>query len=263
MKNLTDFRSKTKTFLILLRNNKHMKRYELDIIDSTNEYAKQLLKTSSDIIPFVVRANQQTSGKGQGNNHWDSQANKNLLCSIVVKPEQILCEEQFLISQIVAISLLDVLSEFSPKASIKWPNDLYIGHKKIAGILIENTIMGSNIAHCIIGIGLNINQKEFSKHLPNPTSLALETQQTFEIPQILEQIISKINHYFKNRENIPQKYEKHLYLKGTEHTFYDIHQQAFKGSIIGVNTIGQLLIRLSDKEQKILTFSNQEVQFNI
>ncbi len=239
-----------------------MRIYELDSVDSTNEYAKKLIKEVSRSIPFIVRANQQTSGKGQGSNRWESRAKENLLCSIVIKPQHILAEEQFLISQVVSVALLDVLSEFNLNAFIKWPNDIYVNHKKVAGILIENTILGANIEHCIIGIGLNINQTEFSEKIPNPSSLKKETGKHFEIHQVLERIVSRINFHFNHRNEISKKYEENLYLRNIESLFYDACKNPFKGCITGVNEIGQLLIENSNT-QEILKFSNQEVQFSI
>ncbi len=237
-----------------------MKIYEPGFIDSTNAYAKKIIKEQSEAMPFAVRADYQTAGKGQGSNHWESEAKENLLCSIVLKPHQILAEEQFLISQIVSVSLLELLSEFSSGVSIKWPNDLYIGDKKVAGILIENVVLGVNIEHCIIGIGLNVNQKHFSESLPNPTSLFLESHRSFEVAHLLEQLISRIDYYFANREEVPSKYESNLYRKGEDALFYDVHQNAFQGRILGVNKIGQLLIQGSGN-QDVREFSNQEVQF--
>ncbi len=239
-----------------------MRIYELDIVDSTNEYAKKLIKDIDATPPFVVRADRQTAGRGQGNNHWESSTKDNLLCSIVIKPKYILAEEQFLISQVVAVALSDMLSELGLKASIKWPNDIYIKHNKVAGVLIENIILGVKIEYCIIGVGLNVNQKRFSEAIPNPTSLKKETHKRFEINQILEQLVLKINYYLNHRNEVSKKYEHNLYLKGVESLFYDIHQKPFKGRILGTNAIGQLLIERVEP-QEILTFSNQEVQFTI
>jgi len=140
-------------------------------IDSTNEEAKRRISDIDNLS--VVSALEQTSGRGQRGNAWDSTPGENLLFSIVLKSPSIKAEEHFALNEITALSVIDFLSTYGVKAKIKWPNDIYVGEKKICGILIENSFLGRDISSSIIGIGLNINQRNFNVRLPNPTSLLL------------------------------------------------------------------------------------------
>ena len=127
-----------------------------------------------ETLPFkeglVVTANFQTSGNGQRGKSWESSIGDNLLISIVIEPN-ILTKNQFLLSKCVALALYDLLTLYTDDVSIKWPNDILINDKKIAGILIQNKVKSDKISHSVIGIGLNINQMVFKDYLPKATSI--------------------------------------------------------------------------------------------
>lgn len=139
--------------------------------DSTNEEAKRRISDIDNLS--VVSALEQTSGKGQRGNQWYSAPGQNLLFSIVLKSPSLVAKNHFALNEMAALSVTDFLSAYGIKAEIKWPNDIYVGEKKICGILIENSFLGNAISSSIIGIGLNINQRNFNVSLPNPTSLVL------------------------------------------------------------------------------------------
>ena len=143
----------------------------LDSIDSTNEEAKRHISDIDNLS--VLSAYEQTEGRGQRGNSWTSKPGENLMFSIVLKNPKISARNQFGINEITSLSVVDFLSQHGISARIKWPNDIYVGSKKICGILIENSLRGSVISSSIIGIGLNINQRNFDVNLPNPTSMAL------------------------------------------------------------------------------------------
>ena len=152
----------------------------LESIDSTNEECRRRISDIDNLS--VVAAVSQTSGKGQRGNVWLSEPGKNLTFSIVLKfPINVMAGElepmhaydQFVLSEIAALSVVDLLAEHRIEAKIKWPNDIYIGDRKICGMLIENSLRGEWIQHSIIGIGLNVNQRNFDVTLPNPTSMVL------------------------------------------------------------------------------------------
>ena len=139
--------------------------------DSTNEEAKRRISDIDNLS--VVSALEQTSGRGQRGNQWYSAPGQNLLFSIVLKSPSLIAKNHFALNEMAALSVTDFLSAYGIKAEIKWPNDIYVGEKKICGILIENSFLGNAISSSIIGIGLNINQRNFNVSLPNPTSLVL------------------------------------------------------------------------------------------
>ena len=133
-----------------------------------------ILKNKNEIEGLVVFSENQTDGKGQRGNSWITERGKNLTFSLFLKPS-ILISTQFVLSKIVSLSIVDFLMEMGVKdVKIKWPNDIYCGDKKIAGILIENTISEGKINNCIVGIGLNVNQVNFDSSIQNATSLKLE-----------------------------------------------------------------------------------------
>jgi len=140
-------------------------------LDSTNEEARRHISDIDNLS--VLSALEQTDGRGQRGNIWTSNAGENLMFSIVLKSPVLMAEDHFALNEIAALSVADFLSTYGIKAEIKWPNDIYVGEKKICGILIENSFRGKTISTSIIGIGLNINQRNFNVNLPNPTSMVL------------------------------------------------------------------------------------------
>ena len=235
-----------------------MKVINVNETDSTNKLIKELIKQGESNFPFIVQTDFQTAGKGQFNNTWESLPKQNLLFSIALKIPEITIEHQFKISKLVAVALREVIGLYNDKVCIKWPNDIYVDDKKIAGILIENTITGSKIDYCIIGIGLNVNQTEFSKKLPNPTSLKLLKNRDFEIQTLREQIVDKLLFYTSQLFLLDEIYLKYLYRKGELSQFRQ-NNNDFLGVIVGVNSIGKLLVRVVDR--KIQSFANREIKF--
>ena len=142
-------------------------------IDSTNSQANRELADAPHGSVWV--ADFQTAGRGQRGNKWESKAAENLTFTILLRPAFLHPSQQFLISQIASLGVLRYLNSKGLEAKIKWPNDIYIGNRKICGMLIENSISADKMSASIVGIGLNLNQREFSSDAPNPTSLLLET----------------------------------------------------------------------------------------
>lgn len=227
---------------------------------STNELAKKLFKEKELNLPFIVQTNFQSQGKGQYLKSWESKAGDNLLFSLVIKAPPIDIEKQFDISKAVAVAIRDVLKKITnAKVCIKWPNDIYVDDDKIAGILIENTIVGSEIDTCIIGIGLNVNQTQFSRELPNPTSIKLITNTEVNIDFLKSNIASTIISNLKNLEYSSKIYDTYLYRKGELGKFISNKNSEFLGVIIGIDPIGKLRIRIENNI--VETFSNNEIKF--
>ena len=161
----------------------------LESVDSTNEEAKRHISDIDNLS--VLSALEQTAGRGQRGNTWTSTPGENLMFSIVLKDLKISARDQFVLNEIASLSVVDFLSMHGISARIKWPNDIYVGSKKICGILIENSLQGSAISSSIIGIGLNINQRNFNVNLPNPTSMVLCRAEdgTLDINRCLEEFM--------------------------------------------------------------------------
>lgn len=169
----------------------------LDSIDSTNDEARRRILTLDNLS--VLSALEQTGGRGQRENKWHSEPNQNLTFSIVLKNPPVKAADQFIISEITAVTLVSFLAEHGIEADIKWPNDIYVSGKKICGILIENSLKGQSIDWTIIGIGLNVNQFNFPVNLPNPTSMRICTQK--ESPYSLTGLLGKFIDMFSERYN--------------------------------------------------------------
>ena len=176
----------------------------LESVDSTNEECKRHISDLDNLS--VMAALSQTCGKGQRGNVWISDPCKNLTFSIVLKfpakglkaeMEPMLAYDQFVLSEITSLAIVDLLADFGIEAKIKWPNDIYIGDRKICGILIENSLKGEWIQHSIIGIGLNVNQRNFDVTLPNPTSMVLcnGITEDYDLDYILEKFMDIFKHY--------------------------------------------------------------------
>ena len=171
-----------------------MKILRFDEINSTNVYLYDKISEKNDISDTVVVAAHQTAGRGMDKNRWESEAGKNLLFSIALNVNFLEAENQFKISQAVSVAIVETLSQFvdNQQLYVKWPNDIYFGDKKLAGMLIQNTIEGRMMGVSIIGIGLNVNQIEFSSDIPNPISLKQILGEDFDLENLLNLLIKNI-----------------------------------------------------------------------
>ena len=171
-----------------------MKILRFDEINSTNVYLYDKISEKNDISDTVVVAAHQMAGRGMDKNRWESEAGKNLLFSIALNVNFLEAENQFKISQAVSVAIVETLSQFvdNQQLYVKWPNDIYFGDKKLAGMLIQNTIEGRMMGVSIIGIGLNVNQIEFSSDIPNPISLKQILGEDFDLENLLNLLIKNI-----------------------------------------------------------------------
>ncbi|MBP1664245.1 MAG: biotin/acetyl-CoA-carboxylase ligase, partial [Bacteroidetes bacterium] len=145
--------------------------FYIESTSSTNLLLQQMMRQEDLPEGYIVYTGFQTAGKGQTGNSWESEPNKNLLFSVLLRPRSIKADKQFILSQITGLAVKKVLDKFTGDISIKWPNDIYWKEKKIGGILIENSLIRDCINTCVIGIGLNVNQEKFLSDAPNPVSL--------------------------------------------------------------------------------------------
>ena len=165
-----------------------------ETVTSTNDRLAELCQ-EKEIKEFTtLMAEYQTAGKGQRGNSWESEYGKNLTFSTVFYPQTIAPASQFILSMAVASAICTALAHYvhADCLQIKWPNDIYWKDKKIAGILIENDLTGSQISQSIIGIGININQEEFHSSAPNPVSLRQITKKETDRMEVLNSILEHI-----------------------------------------------------------------------
>ena len=227
--------------------------YYIETTESTNSTLKILSDKESLPEGYVVYTDFQTAGKGQPGNSWESEKGKNLLFSILLFPQNIPIQSQFILSQIICLAIKKVLDEYSDDISIKWPNDIYWKEKKICGILIENSLLRDKINKCIIGIGLNINQEVFASNAPNPVSLKQITGKEMDREKILFDIHSQLFHLYQNPdfENIQKEYHRNLYRKDGFHPYKDAQtKEHFLARIEKVEPDGKLILITENGEQR-------------
>lgn len=232
----------------------------LDKVDSTNTFLSENLNNSDFFEGIIVVANQQLKGRGQGQNIWLSKDGENLLFSILLKPK---CDlnYQYHLNQLIANSICQTLKLYGLDSQIKWPNDILVKNKKIAGILIENKIKGKILDSSIVGIGLNIEQSEFPIELVNPTSMLLELQKNIDKDDVLNNFIIQLekNYFqFKRKEFdlINKEYQFNLFGKNKKISFL-IKNKQVEGVLKSVNNQGQLVVEINDALQN---YSNSEIK---
>lgn len=230
---------------------------------STNNYANGLLSENEPSEGTVVLAYEQTAGRGQFSNFWESEPGMNLTFSIVVYPSFLEILRQFMLSKVVTIGVYSALNKYVDSLRIKWPNDIYAGNKKLGGILIENSIMSGLIKSSVIGIGINVNQTIFRSNAPNPVSLKTLTNQHYDCRAVLDEILHSIDHYYSllksgDEDRIDNEFIQALFRIHEKHWFRSENHD-FEGEIIGVNEIGQLMIK--ENSGKIREFHFKEVEF--
>ena len=236
---------------------------KLDAINSTNDYLKMLLQRQFVENFTVVTAENQTNGRGQMGSEWSVEEGKNLTFSVLVKDLLLEVNAIFHLNVAVAISVIEALSFFEIKdLSIKWPNDILAEGKKIGGILIENSIKTDGEIFSIVGIGVNVNQKNFL-NLPKASSLSALKDKEFDTPEILNAILEYLRRNIamvmnKNTAHIWDKYHSVLYKKGIPMPFEDTKGGKFMGIIQNVNQDGKLRVLL--EEDAVKAFDIKEVK---
>jgi BirA family biotin operon repressor/biotin-[acetyl-CoA-carboxylase] ligase len=229
---------------------------------STNSLAAQCVDKMAVSEGAVVVTDHQYQGRGQRGNVWHSEPYKNLTFSVILRPAFLAAQQIFSLNIITALAIHNVLARYMPSGlRIKWPNDIYYQDKKLCGILIENVLEKRTLKASIIGIGLNVNQSCFT--LPASTSLSLVCQRTFSLPQLLAQILARLeSHYLQLRAqdatSLKAAYLKNMYWRHEIHTFKDKHH-TFQGAIKGVDAVGRLVIEHANGTLK--HYNRQEVIF--
>jgi BirA family biotin operon repressor/biotin-[acetyl-CoA-carboxylase] ligase len=230
---------------------------------STNLYLRNLLNDSELPNGFCVSADFQTSGRGQKGTIWEAEKGENLLFSFLIHSEKIPLEKQFLLSEIVSIEICNALKTIGLNTKIKWGNDIFFDDKKLAGILIETLIANGKMKYAIIGAGLNVNQKDFPKNLPNAISiyqiLGYKVDCEAILKNILTGILSSFEHFnIENSTNLQKKYFDLLYRNDGFHLF-EAQNKKFSAKIISVAPDGCLKLLTDNKLERNFYF--KEVKF--
>lgn len=240
-----------------------MELIKLSATDSTNDYLKQLANKQLLQNYTVVATNQQRKGRGQMGSIWKSEPDKNLTFSVLLYDVLENIDSIFNLNIAVATAILDVLkNENIPELKIKWPNDIMSANKKVGGILIENNIKSATNIQSIIGIGINVNQRNF-EGLPQAASLCLATGQFYDCDELLAKIVKKLKQNVArlsdgNASEIWKEYTDSLFKKGVPMPFENQQKQRFMGIIQGVNQTGQLEVLLEDDSVQV--YGIKEIQ---
>ena len=247
-----------------------------DTLDSTNSEAAREAANLDNLS--VIAASCQTAGRGQRGNRWSSARGENLTFSIFLRfmtgtgarpgdCPSLAAAEQFAISGIATLAQCRLLADAGIEATVKWPNDIYCGDRKISGILVENTLSGKLVRTSVAGIGLNVNQKVFPPELPNPVSMSLLTGREYDVKELLGtfmDIFTGTLGLLWEPQVLKEEYESRLYRRGVESSFADISSRdatlpanalmsgnaygdkIFRGTIEGISSCGLLQVRTTD-----------------
>ena len=193
----------------------------------------------------MLMADYQRAGRGQGTNRWHSAPQLNLLASIYFCPP-LPASRQFVFNEYFALAVKACLSSYVKDVMVKWPNDIYVGDRKIAGILIEHSVQGDALGYTIAGIGLNVNEKEFPEWIPNPTSLALLTGSEFSVEEVAARLHAQLQNTYSRLQPDGWKALNTDYLgslcRMNEWSRYEIGGDALEARIVGIDEYGRLLL---------------------
>jgi BirA family biotin operon repressor/biotin-[acetyl-CoA-carboxylase] ligase len=227
---------------------------------STNDIAASLSRDSNVTEGTTVVTHNQTAGRGQRGNSWEAEPGKNLTLSVILKPSFLHASEHFQLNMAVSTACHQFLTQHFPEdIHIKWPNDLYFGHKKLGGILIESVIKNNRLEEVVVGIGINVNQEQYSES--KAISMKLISRVEYSLEKLLPQLLTSLEqHYLKLKARdlpyIQNYYLKNLYFYQKKRTFKA--NRIFDGTIIGIDPIGRLQI---ETDGQVHSFSFKEIEF--
>jgi BirA family biotin operon repressor/biotin-[acetyl-CoA-carboxylase] ligase len=230
---------------------------------STNLFLREYIAKEHLPEGSVVITENQTAGRGQTGTLWESEPGANLTFSIILYPDRIPANRQFLIARIAAIAVRDTLDAYADNISIKWPNDIYWHHKKICGILIENSISGQQFCSSIVGIGLNLNQTRFTGNAPNPVSLRQITGKEYDKEEVFHRFMQIFYARYlllqEKEKDICQAYKAALYRREGFFTYRDTGG-LFEARIQDIDPMGRLVLQRRNGE--IRRYAFKEVQYH-
>jgi BirA family biotin operon repressor/biotin-[acetyl-CoA-carboxylase] ligase len=224
--------------------------HRLDSVDSTNNYANQLIEHGLAVNGTVVIAYFQTGGRGQLGKHWLAEKGLNLTCSLVYFPANLSVDRIYLLNCWLSYALIQLLKRFNIDAKVKWPNDVMVGHRKIAGVLVEAVVEGLNVKSATLGIGLNVNQTDFTGI--NATSVRNETGKEVSVNEVMQHFC-----YLLNERSFSSDDERSLrtqYLNNMlgmyEEQLFEVNGERIKGKIHGISKEGHLEILVDGQHKR-------------
>ena len=218
--------------------------------NSTNTLLKELIAKGQE--PDFIYAGYQTAGRGQTGNSWESEKGKNLICSILLPPNKNL----YFLNIAVSVAILRLFDE---PLTIKWPNDIYWKDKKLAGILLENAIIGNEVKYTIAGIGLNVNQTEFVSDAPNPVSLKQISGKEYAIDSLMQDLLEAVHTVLNEPEEaVWSEYKAHLYRREGYWPFAN-QNGTFEAQIEDVLPSGEIVLR--DKNGQLHTYGFKQIKY--
>jgi BirA family biotin operon repressor/biotin-[acetyl-CoA-carboxylase] ligase len=232
-------------------------------MDSTQSYAQYLLSKTSPPEGTCVITDYQSAGKGQIGRYWHSAAGKNLLVSYIFYPSFLDAGLIFMLNIVTSLAITDLCVEMGVDARIKWPNDIYVGDRKLAGILIQNTFSGHHLKSSIIGMGINVNESDFPSELPNPVSLQMCTGLKNDVTDMWRQL----NFYLEalylqlkdgDNEKMRSLYHDLLYRRDETSLFKNRDHFVFEGIIREVDITGCIHIQT---QKGVESFQFREIKF--
>lgn len=247
-----------------------MKRIHLLTVDSTSNEVRRRLDAGEDMPDLtVIDSDDQTAGRGQRGNSWETAPGKNVIFSLVCHPMWVRPADQYVFSECIALAIVHVLRRFLPdemaqNLTVKWPNDIYYCDKKISGTLIECDLIGRSISNCIVGSGVNINQQTFLSDAPNPVSLLNIIGKESDRDSIMLSIIDEFTDYYDmvkagESSSIHEEYKANLYRNDNHYYPYSDENGLFLARILDVEPSGRLILETSEGEKRRYEF--KEVKF--
>lgn len=241
-----------------------MEIIKIEETDSTNSWVAHNRRSLT--IPTMVYAGRQTAGRGQRGNSWESEPGKNLCASFLLKPEGVLPRRQFVVSEAIALAVVDLLGSCGVEAKVKWPNDIYVGDRKICGILIEHAVTPDEILYTIAGAGVNINQDRFLSDAPNPVSLIQLTGLSHDVDKmalmLAERVEERMRMAERSGEKLHEEFKRRMWRgDGRRYPFYDrLRGERVEAAIADVAADGILTLDLGDSQR---SYAFKEVEFLI
>ena len=237
-------------------------------IKQTNSTSTLLREQYSDDLPhlYTIRADYQTAGRGQAGNSWESEDGKNLLFSALLRYNDLRAADQWRLAMLVSLAMWEILAKHLPEEqlTIKWPNDIYFGDKKLVGILIENSLVGGYVGYSIAGIGVNVNQTKWLSNAPNPISMKEITNQDYDVETLMNEWIDAMKRWEQcTTDELSTAYLQHIYRRNGWYKYVErevsvqptmIAEQGIAGTFlaefVGVTEQGELILRKENGEEK-------------
>ncbi|MEO7802146.1 MAG: biotin--[acetyl-CoA-carboxylase] ligase [Ginsengibacter sp.] len=221
----------------------------LETVDSTNNYAMGIIDVGLAEHGFTVMALEQTGGKGRQGKTWLSPAGQNLMFSIIMSTDKLTIQQQFKFTAAIALACVSFIRNLLTtitKFKVKWPNDIFINDRKAGGILIENKIQGSTWRWAVVGVGLNVNQIDFTDELKkSATSLKMETGNDYDLEEfgrrLSRELITTIENLLTiSTETVMNDYN-YLLFKKDEKVKLKKDNMVFETTIKSVDSSGNLI----------------------